>query len=93
MGCVPGGQMPFVLGLCLILLAAGCGGPSSEPAVVEAGDAAQGAVAEPLAPAAVEPSETTAAGDQPVVHLIEPGPDAQQQAQEAMILAEPGDVI
>lgn len=93
MGCVHGRQMPFVLGLFLMLLAAGCGGPSSEPAVEEAGDDAQGAVAEPLPPTAVEPSETTAAGDQPVVHLIEPGPDAQQQAQEAMILAEPGDVI
>jgi len=34
-----------------------------------------------------------AAGEGSVVHVIEPGPEAQEQAQEAMILAEPGDVI
>ena len=92
MGCVHGRQMPFVLGLCLMLLAAGCGGPSSEPASDEAGDVSQPAVPQP---AVAQPAATAAAGasEQPVVHVIEPGPDAQQQAQEAMILAEPGDVI
>ena len=75
-----------VLLLCGWVLT-GCGAPSSSPPA-EQGDEGEAAV-----PVTGEPAALPAAADAAVVQLIEPGPEAQQQAQEAMILAQPGDVI
>jgi len=77
-----------VLSIGLVLT--GCGGNTSAPSGDDEGPAA---TVENTANEPAEAAAADAAEGQPVVHLIEPGDDAQQQAQEAMILAEPGDVI
>lgn len=68
------------LGIAVLIV--GCG-----PAAMEQGapNPSEDALVKPAAEVNVEPVVQ--------VHVIEPGPDAQEQAQEAMILAEPGDVI
>ena len=89
MGSVSSGShrlCAVVVVLGMLVCAGGCGSgqPPSQPAAVDA--PADG----PLDTTAARGAAST---DAPVVHLIEPGPDAQEQAQEALILAEPGDVI
>ena len=81
----------------MLMAVAGCGeGPTmpraSGPATTAGREAA--ASVQPVesnAETSAERSQEAAA--EPVVHVIEPGPDAQEKAQEALILAEPGDVI
>ncbi|MGA0040244.1 MAG: hypothetical protein ACO3NZ_10375, partial [Pirellulales bacterium] len=85
------GCLAWIVVLGLSLVTCGCGSNSGEPGAAGEGGAAADAVASVDSSAAGEGAAETAA--QPVVHVIEPGPDAQEQAQEAMILAEPGDVI
>ncbi len=85
------GCLAWIVVLGLSLVTFGCGSNSGEPGAAGEGGAAADAVASVDSSAAGEGAAETAA--QPVVHVIEPGPDAQEQAQEAMILAEPGDVI
>ncbi len=75
----------------------GCGtGPSGPGASdsVKTADRVPAESTQPVEPHAEATGEQShVAATEPVVHLIKPGPDAQEQAQEAMILAEPGDVI
>lgn len=83
--------------LFAVLVAIGC---SMQP-----GDATTGTAQSPQAPAASEPGAPAAAvlaadgadargqDAEARTTLIVPGPEAQMSAQEAMILAEPGDVI
>lgn len=75
-----------VLGIAVAVLGCGQAPSDSEPT-------ASGQAAVDAAGVGSTDADPPAAGEEPVVHVIEPGPDAQQQAQEAMILAEPGDVI
>lgn len=73
--------------LAAILMLPGCGDPVAEPE----SDASAVATTTSGTETATAPSDPDQVG--PTVTLIQPGPDAQQQAQEALILAEAGDII
>jgi parallel beta-helix repeat protein len=81
-------SMKAIVGTFLILsllLIVGCSKSTQDP-VVKGGDS----------PLVSEPSDDSSAGSSTNDSMniyIEPGPDAMTKAQEALILAEPGDVI
>lgn len=81
----------------MLVALAGCGQGPTGPSASGPATTADREAADPVQPAEsnAETSEEQSheAAAEPVVHVIEPGPDAQEKAQEALILAEPGDVI
>ncbi|MCA9212724.1 MAG: right-handed parallel beta-helix repeat-containing protein [Planctomycetales bacterium] len=96
-----------VLWLCIFLVA--CSGPKPDASTaagssdnagnmdsaVATEDSSSDAVADGSDSADIEADSDAVASDDegPLVTLIEPGPNVQREAQEALILAEPGEII